>query len=337
SLSGNDDLLNVYRENAKKTNDPKVQLEFGKFLLESSVNLLNKDLPTYDEESSQKLEKEGIFWIKKLQKLNNPEAVYIVGTWNEKGMYGYSPSSSRSNTLYLSSAKLGYPPAIDKVGFHYEKKKDFTRAVAYYKKAAALADPSANYRLGIAYIYGELKLGVNHKNAQFYLRRSASEANQYCPQGAYIWALILFGLYEEDLGIRDDVEGRDYLIKAADLNYLPAQYKLGYCYEYGEYNLQVDPMLSIDYYRRAAQGGHPEAQVALSGWYLTGAPGVLDQSDELAFQWCSKASSQGFPKAEYAMGQYYEMGVGVEISLQNALGWYKKAASNGFEKAKERL
>lgn len=186
-------------------------------------------------------------------------------------------------------------------------------------------------------MYGELKLGVNHKNAQFYLRRAAAEANAYCPQGAYIWALILFGLYEEDMGIRDEVEGREYLAKAAELNYLPAMYKLGYCYEFGEFEFPVDPRLSIEYYKRAAQGGHPESQVALSGWYLTGAPGILDQSDSLAFQWCSKASAHGLGKAEYAMGQYYEMGVGIEPNLAEALEWYKKASAHGFVKAKERL
>ncbi|KAI0241268.1 hypothetical protein L0F63_006346 [Massospora cicadina] len=337
SLTESDATMEAYRQNARKTNDPKVQLEFGKFLLESAHNLLNKESFTYDVSGAAKLEKEGLFWIRRLQKLNHPEAVYIVGTWHEKGLYGYSPNDARANSLFLSAAKLGFAPAIDKVAFGYERRKDYTRAVAYYRKAAALADPSANYRLGVAYIYGELKLVANYNYAQFYLRRSAAEATAYCPQGAYIWALVLFGLYEVDLGIRDEVEGREYLIKAADLNYLPAQYKLGYCYEFGEFGFTVDPKLSIEYYKRAAHAGHLESQVSLSGWYLTGAPGILEQSDSLAFSWCAKASERGLGKAEYAMGQYHEMGVGVDPDLDMALAWYKKASDHGFQKAKERL
>lgn len=337
TLTENDSMMDVYRQNARKTNDPKVQLEFAKFLLESSRNLSNPNSPTYDPEACSKLEKEGIFWIRRLQKLNHPEATHIVGTWHENGLYGTSPSESRANSLFVSAAKLGHPAAVDKVASHYERKKDYTRAVAYYKKAASLADPSSNYRLGIAYTYGELKLHANFKNAQFYLRRGASLANKYCPQGAYVWALILFGIYEKDLGIRDEVEGREYLIKSGELNYAPAQFKLGFCYEFGEFNFPVDPRLSIEYYQLAADRGHPDAQVSLSGWYLTGCPGILEQNDEYAFQWCNKACSQGLGKAEYAMGQYCEMGVGTPCDIDAARSWYQLAAKHGFEKASERL
>lgn len=337
TLTENDSMMDIYRQNARKTNDPKVQLEFGKFLLESSKDLSNPNSSTYDPEASSKLEKEGIFWIRRLQKLNHPEATYIVGNWHQNGLYGISPSESRANSLFVSAAKLGHPAAVDKVALHYERKKDYTRAVAYYKKAASMEDPSSNYRLGIAYTYGELKLHANFKNAQFYLRRGASEANTYCPQGAYVWALILFGLYEKDLGIRDEVEGREYLIKSADLDYAPAQYKLGFCYEFGEFNFPIDPRLSIEYYQRAADRGHPDAQVSLSGWYLTGCPGILEQNDDYAFRWCNKACSQGLGKAEYAMGQYCEMGVGTPCDMEAARSWYQKASKHGFEKATERL
>jgi TPR repeat protein len=191
--------------------------------------------------------------------------------------------------------------------------------------------------MGIAFIYGELKLQRSTRAAQFYLRRSATYANRESPQGAYTWALILLGLYEEDLGFRDPIEAKEVLEKCAELDYEPAQYQLGYNYEFGEHGCPVDPATSIGFYRRAAIRGYAKAQMSMSSWYLTGAPLVLMQSDDLAYKWCQKAAEQGLPKAMYAMGYYNELGVGVEPDEDAAMTWYSKALAQGSEEAGQRL
>jgi TPR repeat protein len=340
TLTNESPMLAVYRESALKTKDPSIQMEFAKFIFEQIESLqdpdIDSDIPT-DPQSIEKLTEEGVFWINKLNKANHPEAVYLVGTWYEHGKYGYSPSNSRAFSQYQSANKSGHPGAMYKMGEHYEHRNDYTRAVAFYKKACALGSPAANYRIGIAYLYGDMKLPKSQQSAHLFLRRASQAATKEFPQGAYIWGLILLGIFEVDLGLRDEIEARESLEKAADLKYVPAIFKCGYCYEYGEHGFPVDPAKSIYYYKSAAHRGHPEAQMALSGWYLTGAPGVLEPRDQEAIKWCSLAANQNLPKAEYAMGYYHEVGVGVEINMDEAMKWYHRAARNGSVEAKKRL
>ena len=79
---------------------------------------------------------------------------------------------------------------------------------------------------------------------------------------------------------------------------------MGLSYEYGLLDLPVDARRSIAWYTKAAEKSDPEAELALSGWYLTGAELVLKQSDTEAYLWARKAADKGLAKAEYAVGYY---------------------------------
>ncbi|KAJ1673907.1 hypothetical protein EV182_004332 [Spiromyces aspiralis] len=116
-----------------------------------------------------------------------------------------------------------------------------------------------------------------------------------------------------------------------------AQYKLGSLFEFAAFNFPADPFASVTYYRMAAEKGHPEAQMALSGWYLSGSEGVLEQSDKEAFEWCFAAAKQGLPRAEFGMGYYFEVGIGTVKDPNVARDWYELAAKHGSEEAKKRL
>jgi TPR repeat protein len=129
----------------------------------------------------------------------------------------------------------------------------------------------------------------------------------------------------------------DLYHKAAQLGFAPAQYKLGLCYEHGLLGLPVDPRRSIAWYTKAAEQGDPEAELALSGWYLTGAPSVLQQSDTEAYLWARKAADKGLAKAEYAIGYYTENAIGVKDDFEEARKWYLRAAGQGNKRAIQRL
>ena len=99
----------------------------------------------------------------------------------------------------------------------------------------------------------------------------------------------------------------------------------------------MDSRKSIAWYSRAAEQGDPEAELALSGWYLTGAEGILPQSDQEAFLWAQKAAEKGLAKAEFAVGYYIETGIGTASNLQEAKRWYLRAAEQGQKRAMARL
>lgn len=69
-----------------------------------------------------------------------------------------------------------------------------------------------------------------------------------------------------------------------------------------------------------------QSELALSGWYLTGAEGVLQPSDTEAYLWARKAAQAGLAKAEYAMGYFTEVGIVGPASMEEAKRWYWRSA-----------
>ena len=117
----------------------------------------------------------------------------------------------------------------------------------------------------------------------------------------------------------------------------------------------MDPRQSIAWYSKAAVQEEHQSELALSGWYLTGSEGVLQQSDTEAYLWARKAAQAGLAKAEYAMGYFTEVGIGAPANLDDAKRWYWRSActynpfilpitlltcspvAQNFQRARERL
>ena len=64
---------------------------------------------------------------------------------------------------------------------------------------------------------------------------------------------------------------------------------------------------------------------------------ILPQSDKDAYAWAKQAADMGLPKAEYAVGYFTEVGIGVERNQEEAMVWFRKAAEHGDKRAKEKL
>ncbi|KAG0273277.1 hypothetical protein BGZ95_010914, partial [Linnemannia exigua] len=230
---------------------------------------------------------EGVYWIDRLAKEGHPEAQFIRGTWYEEGMYLAKKNADKALRWYQSSSKGDYGPAHYKVAYFCEKKKDNNKAVILYKKAAIHNDVPANHRLAMVYLYGDLGQSQNMKAGLQYLKRAASLATEAAPMSPYVLGLILSRDYSKQLKIPDDIsfpddgEALEWFRKSAQLGYGPANYKLGYCYEYGSLGCPIDPFLSVQHYDRAVMGGdsNGEAEMALSGWYLSGADNYFAADD----------------------------------------------------------
>lgn len=106
---------------------------------------------------------------------------------------------------------------------------------------------------------------------------------------------------------RDEAYSQQLFAEAANLGYKFSQFRLGCAYEYGLMGCPVDPRQSIAWYSKAAVQEEHQSELALSGWYLTGSEGVLQQSDTEAYLWARKAAQSGLAKAEYAMGYFTEV------------------------------
>ena len=244
-------------------------------------------------------------------------------------MLGLPVDHERAYHLYLQAAKQNHSAAAYRVAVCNEigagTKREPPRAFAFYRKAASLGDTAAMYKLGMVLLRGGLGQPPNPREAVAWLRRAAEQADSDNPHALHELAL----LHENPSGQvvpHDPLYAKNLFTKAAQLGYTPSQFKLGQCYEYGTLTCPVDPRRSIGWYTRAAEKGDPEAELALSGWYLTGSEGVLKQSDSEAYLWARRAANKGLATAEYAVGYFSETGIGVKQDLEMAKRWYMRSA-----------
>lgn len=88
---------------------------------------------------------------------------------------------------------------------------------------------------------------------------------------------------------------------------------------------------AVEWFRKAAEQGHAEAQLALGHCYVRG-QGV-PQNDRQAFEWWRKAAERGLASAQFNVAAMYERGVGTAADVAQAFRWRHKAAEQGDPQA----
>ncbi|KAK0543197.1 Chitin synthase 4 [Tilletia horrida] len=376
ALLSHEKTLELYRANAKKTNDPNLIYEFAVFMIDAAKSMAAGEgddaaaaakspnpattngslsaggLPTSRSASPvasgarEELVKEAIGLLKRIADRGHADAQYFLGDCyangigTPKGKHDFD----RAYPLFVLAAKHGHPDAAYRAGTCYEKgwgcRKDAGKALQFYRKAASPGDagghPGAMYRLATAELNGELGCKKSAKEGVKWLKRSAEAATPEFPHALHELALLHERGIDNVLFV-DPEYSCELLAQAAELGYAPSAYKLGVNYEYGRMGCPQDAGLSIHMYNIAAQQGHREACFALTAWYLVGAPDILPQSDTEAYLWAKKAAEQGLSKAEYAVGYFTEMGIGTVKDLAEAKAWYKRAQEHGDKRANQRL
>ncbi|KAH8885711.1 HCP-like protein [Thozetella sp. PMI_491] len=283
--------------------------------------------------------------LKKLASASNPDAMFFLADSLGRGLFSGEPDNKEAFTLYQSSAKLGHAAAAYRTAVCCEigneegggTRKDPLKAIQWYKRAATLGDTPAMYKVGMILLKGLLGQPRNPREAVGWLKRAAERADTENPHALHELGLLYESAQPNDAILRDEPYAFTLFKKAAELGYKFSQFRLGCAYEYGLMGCPIDPRLSIMWYSRAATQEEHQSELALSGWYLTGSDGVLSQSDTEAYLWARKAAVAGLAKAEYAMGYFTEVGIGVPANLEDAKRWYWRAAAQDFPKARERL
>ncbi|KAG9004305.1 hypothetical protein FRB94_006812 [Tulasnella sp. JGI-2019a] len=284
------------------------------------------------------------------------EALYLRGSLSASGSFpSYLPRDPRAAFKdFETSARAGYMASWFKLGRDYESVGDPDRARDCFDRGAATKETSCLYRLGMANLLGQLSLPKNPQTAITLLRQAAEQADADTPQPTYVYGMLLLGEFDQaDLPMPlimstlppssasnpdpRQAEARRRIERAAYLNFAPAQYKLGWAYEYAKLGLGFDPLLSVQYYSLASQQGETEADMALSKWFLCGSEGAFEKDEALAVTFAEKAARKGLAGAEFAMGYYCEVGIGGAIDLGAARKWYQRAATHQNADAVQRL
>ena len=262
SLLSHERTLELYRLNAKKTQDPDLQFEFAVFMIDASKSL---PVPAHEPgnllqvekalEKREDLVREATALLKRLADRGHPASQYFLADCyaNGIGTVKAKQDFDRAYPLFVLAAKHNHPDAAYRAGTCCENgwgcRRESAKAVTFFRKAGAALHPGAMYRLGIAELNGELGLSKRPKEGVKWLKRSAEHATAEFPHALHELALL------HERGI-DNVLFVDYeysielLAQAAELGYAPSAHRLGECYEYGKMGCPQDPALSIHYYVR---------------------------------------------------------------------------------------
>ena len=111
-------------------------------------------------------------------------------------------------------------------------------------------------------------------------------------------------------------------------------FDLGCKYHFGR-GVSVDDKEAVKWFRKAAEGGHADAQNNLGVFYERGEGITQDYSE--AVKWYRKAAESGDAYAQYNLGLCYDQGKGVEKNVAEAEKWLKKAAAQGDVDAQKQL
>ncbi|KAF2190479.1 hypothetical protein K469DRAFT_559942 [Zopfia rhizophila CBS 207.26] len=345
------DELNRLRNTWKfNPSDHANGLQLAKKLVEAA-SVLADEGGTADTRTRNKNREKFIFEahkiVKKLVASGSQDAMFYLADCYGQGLLGLQVDTKEAFTLYQSAAKAGHAASAYRTAVCCEMgheegggtKKDPLKAVQWYRRAAALGDTPAMYKVGMILLKGLLGQQKNLGEAINMLKRAADRADEQNPHALHELAL----LYEAQTGneriIRDEAYAYSLFKQAAELGYKFSQFRLGQAYEYGLLGCQIDARSSLAWYTRAATQEEHQSELALSGWYLTGSQGILEQSDTEAYLWARKAAcaEPPLPKALFAMGYFTEVGIGCPRSLEEAKRWYGRAAAYKFPKAQERL
>lgn len=348
--------LGVMREKAMASGDDRRKLRWAKQVIKFVER--KHDGNKISDASLVRHIDEAISHINRMAEAARPdaEALFLRGDLLASGSFpSYHRKDLRSafNDFELS-ARMGHAPSWFRIGRDYEVLGDATRAKDAYERGCSVQDVGCVYRMGMANLLGQLEIAQDKPKAIALLREAADGADEDTPQPAYIYGMLLAGEFSHvevpaqvvqsllhSAGGRPvanlEAEARRRIERAAYLNFAPAQYKCGWCYEYAQLECSFDPLLSVQYYSLASQGGEIEADMALSKWFLCGAEGCFDKNEALAFTFAEKAARKQLPSAEFALAYYFEVGVGCTKDLELAKKWYRKAMGHGNDDAKERL
>ncbi|KAF2164450.1 hypothetical protein M409DRAFT_67941 [Zasmidium cellare ATCC 36951] len=336
SLLNTKKTLDMYRANVKKTNDAAVQYEFAIFMINAAQDALPEDGLDPNE-----LQTEAKHILQRLSDRAYPFAQYYLGDGYFSGLFNKGkPDYDKAFPLFVAASKHGHAEAGYRAALCYEFgwgcAKSYPKAVQFYRNAASKNHPGAATRLGLACIRGDMGLKDKYREGIKWLKRASESADYQYNTGPYELGLMHLEGFGDDV-FKDEAYAAQLLTQAAELGHVNANFLMGQAYENGLYGCPRDAALSVHFYNGAATKGHVEGMMALCAWYMVGAEPVLEKDEAEAFAWAKQAAETGYPKAEYAVGYFTEMGIGCRRDPLEANMWYVRAADQSYEQAKQRL
>lgn len=343
-------VLEAARVTVLNSNDPDMQLAWAQdalqyvtICLENEERLQQTQPPRPSQpQVEHQIMVDAINIVTFLADQHHPKAEFMRGMWNEFGRFGCPHDKREAFRCYARAADRGYARACYRLGMLYENANDEERALDNYRRGVGAQDSASLYRLGMITLRGQYGQPKDFATGLDLIRRSADSIDENAPQGAYVYGMLLARQLPqiklpEGIMPYDEQEARRYIENSAFCRFSKAQLKIASSYELASLGCEFDPALSLHYNRLAAKQGEPEADMAISKWFLVGHEGLFPKHEELSYIYANRAAYAGLSTAEFAMGYFNELGIHAPKNVDLALQWYNKAASNGNKDAQGRI
>jgi TPR repeat protein len=187
---------------------------------------------------------------------------------------------------------------------------------------------------GVSHADDRLKPALDaYARGQFASARTAFErlSKQGVVAADYNLAVMHLRGERRDASVQEAVR---LMTRAAAGGFVTAMVGLGELYERGHLELAPDLPLSVQWFRRGAEAGSVDAQMALATAHYLGRGAMLDRAE--AARWYRLAAQAGDGGAMYLYASMRESGDGIERDLAEARYWYAAAARNGEVGAAEK-
>lgn len=200
-------------------------------------------------------------------------------------------------------------------------------AVEWFRKAAGQGNALGQFNLGNCYLQGRGG-EKNGEKAVEWLEKAAKQGNV---KASY----VLWLCYDNGLGVkRNEDLGRTHLYNAASGGYADAQYAMGVHFSLSKFD--EDKAQAAEWFKKAAEQGHAEAQFELGFCYFTG--NGREKNEVMALKWFQRAAEQGSASAQFELGKYLAENLeDDDQSIKEAARWYLLAAKQGHEEAQCKL
>ncbi|KAI7961978.1 hypothetical protein MJO28_000072 [Puccinia striiformis f. sp. tritici] len=355
--------LELYRTNAKKTNDPEVMFEFGCFLMDLVKEMNSEDeedcksadgqTDSYDgqrrrfildpslkssspgcinnerEKEKASLTQEALFLLQKLSNRGHVQSQFLLADCYTKAIgTGSGVSSAGLQQLGSGGPASDFTSPMARKG----SKQDYERAFPLFVLAAKHGHVEAMYRAGQCCEYGWGTRKERDKALQFYRKAAIAQ---------HPLAMYRLGLADlnGDLGHpRKPKDGVKWLKRAAELAdsaHPNPLHELALLHERGiEHVVFVDYDYAVELLARAAELGYAPSAYKLGECYEYGRMGC-PQDAALSIHYYNIAAQQNHKEACFALTAWYLVGSPGVLpqSDTEAYLWAKKAAEAGLAKA----
>ena len=328
--------LTLRSEQVKKTEPLRIKAEGGD--AEAAFYLGSEFF--YGENGRVRNHTLAAYWFKKAADKGIPEAQFNYASCLESGL-GVKADLAAAFSWYKKSADQDFAPAVFRIARFYATglpgkngnfllKPDRKAAVDLLEKLAGEEFMPAEIELA-AMLMGRSNPVEDHVRAFALLSKAVKRGK--CPPEA---RRMLADCYFSGIGCAKDRVKAFHLLKAAaEKGEMEALAKLGFMYEYGTEATAVDRALSREYYRKAAEAGHPMAQFKYAEELAEGNFQGKNLND--ALPWYRKSAESGCPQAQFKLGVFYLDGTGVAKDRKRSVRYFYQAARGGFPKAQYNL